>query len=174
MLRTDDKPAGLLIFAQGCAGNINGFPLRGGSGAADAAGLSLAFAASHALAESENVTPASLKARSLKLSLSLRVPSAAEREEWWAENPGDESISALLETDGNGEPQFLLFPMRVLAVGDELCIVTLPLYTFAEYQLLPVVRGRGVSVCAHACLWLYQRYWLYVATKEADIVVYRT
>ena len=32
------------MFAQGCCANINGYPLRGGYDAADAAGLSLAFA----------------------------------------------------------------------------------------------------------------------------------
>ena len=34
------------MFALGCSGNVHGFPLRGGLDAADAAGLSLALAAS--------------------------------------------------------------------------------------------------------------------------------
>ena len=37
---------GVYMFALGCSGNVHGFPLRGGLGAADAAGLSLALAAS--------------------------------------------------------------------------------------------------------------------------------
>ena len=34
---------GVYMFALGCSGNVHGFPLRGGLGAADAAGLSLAL-----------------------------------------------------------------------------------------------------------------------------------
>ena len=38
------NPQGVLMFAQGCCANINGYPLRGGYDTADAAGLSLVFA----------------------------------------------------------------------------------------------------------------------------------
>ncbi|MDP6746233.1 MAG: hypothetical protein QGH37_04255 [Candidatus Poribacteria bacterium] len=53
--------------------SINGFPLKGGFGATDAAGLSLASATCQALAESESITPAPLKAQTMKLTLSSRT-----------------------------------------------------------------------------------------------------
>ena len=50
LLAREDEPEGVFMFAQGCCGNINGHPLRGGFGACEAAGLSLAFAVTRALA----------------------------------------------------------------------------------------------------------------------------
>ena len=93
------------MFAQGCCGDVNGFPLRGGVGACEAEGLSLAFAVTRALAESKTVSPAPLRVRTLTLS----------------------------EPDGPAELQ--PFPMTAFAVGDEFCLLTLPREPYTAYQL---------------------------------------
>jgi hypothetical protein len=51
LLAREGEPEGVFMFAQGCCGDINGHPLRGGFGACEAAGLSLAFAVTRALAD---------------------------------------------------------------------------------------------------------------------------
>ena len=164
LLTVGDEPAGLLMFAQGCAGNINGNPLRGGLGAADIAGLSLGAAANRALTDAVDVAPALLRAQSLKLSLPLRVPPETECKEWLRQNPQDEAISALLDVDEAGQPEYLPFPMRAFAVGDELCILTLPLDTFAEYQLF----ADEVSPFKNTFVFGYTNgTGVYVGTKEA-------
>ena len=83
LLARKGEPEGVFLFAQGCCGNINGHPLRGGFGACEAAGLSLAFAVTQALAGAQPVAPGALKAaRSTCLCLykrRLRQPNAARR-----------------------------------------------------------------------------------------------
>ena len=69
LLARKGEPEGVFLFAQGCCGNINGHPLRGGFGACEAAGLSLAFAVTQALAGAQPVAPGALRARTLDLPL---------------------------------------------------------------------------------------------------------
>ena len=164
LLDKGGEQGGVFMFAQGCGGNINGFPLRGGFGAADAAGLSLAFATSRALAEAKTVTSAPLKVRSLNLFLPLRVPSVDECKEWSAQRPDDGRIPALLSLAESGEPRFLPFPMRAFAVGDGLCFLSLPHEPFAEYQLF----ADETSPFAHTLVFAYTNGMeSYVATKDA-------
>ncbi|HDZ21538.1 hypothetical protein LCGC14_0124090 [marine sediment metagenome] len=110
LLAAKDQPEGVFMFAQGSCGNINGYPLRGGFAACDAAGLSLAFAVTQALEADQAIAPGPLKSRSLTLSLPHRA-------------------------NQNGERQFLHFPMRAVAIGDDVCILTVTGELFAEYQL---------------------------------------
>ena len=136
LLSKEGEPEGVFMFAQGCCGNINGYPLRGGFAACDAAGLSLAFAVTRALSEDHAVTPGLPRARSMTLSLSLQdPPPIAECKELLSKEPDSRRYQDLLKIAESGEPQFMPFPMRALAVGDELCILTLTGEMFAEYQL---------------------------------------
>ena len=163
LLSKEGEPEGVLMFAQGCGGNINDFPLRGGFGACESAGLSLAFAVTRALTEYQTVTPAPLKSQSLNLSLPLRIPSVAECKELLAQNPDDQRIPALLELSESGEPRFLPFPMRAFAVGDGLCILSLPHEMFAEYQLFV----NDTSPFEHTLVFAYTNgSESYVATKK--------
>jgi hypothetical protein len=105
-----DEPDGVFMFAQGSCGNINGYPLQGGFAACDAAGLSLAFSTTQALADDQALAMGKIKSRDMTLSLPRRA-------------------------DKNGKQADLPFPMRAVAIGDDLCILTVTGEMFAEYQL---------------------------------------
>ena len=136
LLSKEGEPDGVFMFAQGCCGNINGYPLRGGFAACDAAGLSLAFATTQALSKDQDLNPGFLKARSMSLSLPLQdPPSVDECKEILAREPDNQCYQDLLNIAESGEPQFMSFPMRALAIGEELCILALTGEMFAEYQL---------------------------------------
>ena len=110
MLTAKDQPQGVFMFAQGSCGNINGYPLQGGFAACSAAGLSLAFSVTQALADERAAAPGQIASRSLTLSLPRRP-------------------------DTNGKQSFLPFPMQAVAIGDDVCILTVTGEMFAEYQL---------------------------------------
>ncbi|MXY93341.1 MAG: hypothetical protein F4047_15350 [Caldilineaceae bacterium SB0670_bin_27] len=136
LLAREGEPEGVFMFAQACCGDINGHPLRGGFGACDAAGLSLAFAVKQALAGARPVTPGAFKARSLDLPLPLEEPpTAAECRAALAEDPDSTRFHELLAVAESGERQFHPLSMRALAVGDALCFLTFTAEMFAEYQL---------------------------------------
>ncbi len=103
-------PDGVFMFAQGSCGNINGYPLQGGFAACDAAGLSLAFSTTQALEGAAEIAPGEIRSRELTLSLPRRP-------------------------DDSGEQQHLPFPMRAVAIGEDVCILTVTGEMFAEYQL---------------------------------------
>ena len=128
----------VFMFAQGCGGNINGFPLRGGIDAAASAGKKLASAAEQAV---RNKGPAvqsnKLLDVSSELSLPLRQPPSVQQcEKLLAKDPQNDFKRELLEIAKDGKRRSMKFPIRAFAVGDELCIVGLPHEVFAEYQLL--------------------------------------
>ncbi len=136
LLARKGEPEGVFLFAQGCCGNINGHPLRGGFGACEAAGLSLAFAVTQALAGAQPVAPGALKARTFDQPLPLQAPpTLAECRQALAKEPDSTRFRGLLEIAASGEPQFLPLSLRALAVGDELCLLTFTGEMFAEYQL---------------------------------------
>ena len=62
-------------------------------------------------------------------------PSVDECKELLAKEPESQRYQDLLKIAESGEPQFKSFPMRALAVGDDLCILALTGEMFAEYQL---------------------------------------
>ncbi len=127
---------GVFMFAQGSCGNINGYPLRGGLAAADAAGLSLAVAVTQALAADEAVTAGPIRSRSLTLSLPRRPPpSATECKKVLAAEPDNLRYQALLKLAESGETAYMDFPMQAIAIGDDVCILTVTGELFAEYQL---------------------------------------
>ena len=140
LLKTQGEPEGILMFAQAACGNINGHPLRGGIPAANAAGLSLAVDTRQALAEDKEITPGAVRARSVTLQLPIQdPPSVAECEAVLKEQPENrryQGLLAIAQKIAAGEPAPTLpFPMRALAVGDDLCFMTFVGEMFAEYQL---------------------------------------
>lgn len=130
------KPESVLLFAQGCAANINGYPLRGGFSACDVAGFSLAFATHQALKTATEISAAPLKACSKLVNLPFRdPPSVAECEQLIKDIPDDERYVALLEVAKSGEKRTLPFPISAFAVGDALCFLSVSHELFSEYQL---------------------------------------
>ena len=134
------KP-GIVMFAQGCAGNINGHPLRGGIGAADAAGLSLASAAFRAAGAAKSIGGNSLRIDAQRLSLPLRVPSVKEIQMWRFNQPDQNVFDELLEIAKAAKPRQMPFPLSGFAIGDDLCFVFLAHDIFAEYQLFAVEKS---------------------------------
>lgn len=161
----DLKPESVLLFAQGCAANINGYPLRGGFSACDVAGLALAFATHQALKTAVEIPAAPLKARSVLVNLSFRdPPSVAECERLIAEFPDDERYVALLEVAKSGEKRTLPFPMSAFAVGNALCLLSVSHELFAEYQLFVDEN----SPFSHTFVFGYTNgSEVYIATKKA-------
>ena len=150
-----------------CLPKAAGYPLRGGFGACDAAGLSLAFAVTRALAECQTVTPGPLKAHSMDLSLPLMdAPSVDECKALLSQETDARRIQRyqhLLAIAESGEAQFKPLSMRAFAVGDELCFLSLSGEMFAEYQLFT----DKVSPFLHT--WVFNHtngYAGYVATKK--------
>lgn len=136
LLAREGEPEGVFMFAQACCGDINGHPLHGGFDACDAAGLSLAFAVTQALAGARPVGPGALKARSIDLPLPLEEPPTADEcRAALAEDPDSTRFRELLAVAESGERQFHPLSMRALAVGDALCFLTFTAEMFAEYQL---------------------------------------
>ena len=158
----DGKPNGVIMFAQGCGGNINGYPLRGGYQACEVAGRTLAQAIVRA--KYDNVAPGKLQSRSLKLSLPFQdAPSVDECEKLVARYPDDKRYARLLEVAKSGEAKFMPFAMRTMAIGEDVCIVSLPNEMFAEYQLFAV----STSPFKHTFVFGYTNgTGAYVATRK--------
>jgi hypothetical protein len=130
------EQGGIAMFAQGCGGDINGFPLASGIEAARGAGRDLGYAVLRALQKEPNFITGRLRFANRELSLPLQSPpSIAECEKMIAARPHHSPCRKLLELAKSGEPQFLRFPMQAFAIGDELCILGLPHEPFAAYQL---------------------------------------
>ena len=161
----DLKPESILMFAQGCAADINGYPLRGGFSACDVAGFTLAFATHQALKIAEEVPAAPLKAVSVLVNLPFRdPPSVAECKQLIEEFPDDERYVALLEVAESNEERALPFPMSAFAVGDTLCFLSVSHELFSEYQLFV----DETSPFSHTFVFGYTNgSEVYVATKEA-------
>ena len=161
----DLKPESVLLFAQGCAADINGYPLRGGFSACDVAGLALAFATHQALKTATEVPTAPLKARSVLVNLPFQdPPSVVECEQLVEEFPDDERYVALLEVAKSGEKRTLPFPMSAFAVGDALCFLSVSHELFSAYQLFV----DETSPFSHTFVFGYTNgSEVYIATKKA-------
>ena len=159
------KPKSILLFAQGCAADINGYPLRGGFEACDVAGFTLAFATHQALKTAKEIPAAPLKACSKLVNLPFRdPPSVAECEQLIEEFPDDERYVALLEVAKSGEKRTLPFPISAFAVGDALCFLSVSHELFSEYQLF----ADETSPFSHTFVFGYTNgSEVYIATRAA-------
>jgi len=154
------ESGGVFMFGQGCGANINAFPLRGGPAACDASGAKLANALLRA--NLEGVRPGPIRVASLTLSLPYQpAPSAAEIEQALEETPDDERLQKRLKAVTEGTlPKSLEYPMTAMAIGPDLCILSLPYETFCDYQLY----ADKVSPFAHTVTLGYCLGGPYVAT----------
>ncbi|MDE0301300.1 MAG: hypothetical protein OXN17_21940 [Candidatus Poribacteria bacterium] len=135
LLTADDQQSGVLMFAQACGANINGFPLRGGIGACEVAGLSLAFATRNAIDNRAVITPGVLRNRQSTLSLPYKLPPVEQVKKWLSEDPESGNLKHLLEVSESGVRKYLELPMTAYAIGNDLVILMLPGEMFCEYQL---------------------------------------
>ena len=156
---------GIFMFTQACCGNINGYPLRGGIAACDAAGLSLAHSVTEALDKEHAVSPGTVRSRSMTLSLPLQdPPSLEECHRMLAREPDNVRCRELLRMAESGKRPELPFPMHAIAIGDDVCILTFKGEMFAEYQLF----AEKVSPFKHTFVLIHVNgIGPYVATEKA-------
>lgn len=157
-----------VMFAQGCGGNINAEPLRGGFEAAEAAGRALAEAALRAAEASEVLPAGRLRHATATLLLPLQAPpdpevcrrelarvEAAARESEPEGNGGAKALATylreLLDKAERGERPTLRFEIHALSLGAAWCLVTMPHEVFAEYQL----HFEEVSPSPRNMVWAY-------------------
>jgi neutral ceramidase len=132
-------PGTTWMFAQGCAGDINGTPLRGGLEAAKAAGRDLGNAVVRAL-ELEPLARLAppLRVATLPLELPLRAaPPVAEIAQKLAAEKDPERrqrFERLLSVAQRGGPAPVPCPLRALALGDAFCLATQPHEPFAAFD----------------------------------------
>ena len=154
------ESGGVFMFAQGCGANINAFPLRGGPEACDAAASKLANAVLRC--NLEGVRPGAIRAESLTVSLPYQpMPAVAEIEQALEADPENERLPKRLALAQAGtHPQTLDYPLTAMAIGPDLCILSLPYETFVDYQLF----ADQVSPFAHTITLGYCLAGPYVAT----------
>ena len=139
MLNKHSGGNGVMMFGQGCGGNINGFPLRSGIEAAKAAGRDLAHAVGRAVRNGGTpIKGQSLAHLATEFTLPLADPPPASKcRELVASNQGDRKTryQELLAIAESGKQKSVRVPVRGFAVGSELAFLMLPHEMFAEYQL---------------------------------------
>ena len=131
----------IALFGQGCAGNINGFPLRSSHEKADHAGHNLGDAVIKAIAGS---VPVQSKTLSIKQARS-EIPSRAlpGREQWqkMAEaNAKDAGRMRQLNRmkqlmDQGKQPPARRFDAYAVMLGNDWCLTTMPHEMFCQYEL---------------------------------------
>ena len=139
------------IFAQGCGGNINGYPLRGGWVKAKEAGSRLGDAVIEALCSTTEIKADSLNVQSTRVMLPAPLPSmkvwhethkllkriAYERgtagHELYLSMIGPlEVMKGMIE---RGEKPESRFDITTVMIGTEWCLITMPQEPFCEYEL---------------------------------------
>jgi hypothetical protein len=129
----------VFLFAQGCCGDINAFPLAGGIEAVAAVGRELGNAVGRAIdARADEVGGRALRAASCELTLPVAdPPPVAELEQIVSAEKNPERKArreALLVVARSGQRQTMRFPIRAFAIGTKLCLLGLPHEPFAEYH----------------------------------------
>jgi len=111
-----------------------------------------------------DLAPGKVRARYRTIRLPLRPPPSVEEvKRLMAANEDDKRLDRLLAKAEEGDvPRFIDYPMRAVAIGEELCILSLPYETFVEYQLY----ADKVSPFAHTIVLGYSEGGFgYVATR---------
>jgi neutral ceramidase len=130
----------VFLFGQGCAGNVNAFPWKGGLEAARAAGRELGEAVLRALELPPRTRPSgALAVSSVELALPLQAPpEPAALETMIAKERSEErrrNFERLLALARSGRPPDPIgCPLRAFALGAGMCLVGMPHEPFAEYH----------------------------------------
>ena len=131
----------IALFGQGCAGNINGFPLRSTHQKADEAGHKLADAVLKAMSGSVLISSKTFQVKYASAPLPSRaLPSQKSWSKMAAENQKDarrmqqlNAIKALMVT--GKEPPARRFEASAVVFGHQWCLTTMPHEMFAQYEL---------------------------------------
>ncbi|MBI3922395.1 MAG: hypothetical protein HY318_13320 [Armatimonadetes bacterium] len=173
-IREHFSESAVSMFAQGCGGNVNAEPLRGGFEAAERAGLALAEAAIKAASGSEPIEPALLRIATKSTELPLQpLPSEEECEKVLRQEkarlselersdsaPADQvwnqrdhvlRLRELLSKVQRAEEESVRLDLNLVALGDEWCLLTMNHEVFAEYQLWI----ESASPVRHNMVWAY-------------------
>lgn len=131
----------IALFGQGCAGNINGFPLRTTHENADAAGQKLGDAVLRAV---DQCTPIESEVLSIATG-STRLPSHAlpdneTWQQWYEEGKNDERRKSQLDQirklmDSNQPPPARRFDAWSISFGNEWALTSMPHEMFCQYEL---------------------------------------
>lgn len=137
-LRELQGAGGVYMFAQGCGSNINGYPLRGGFDAAQAAGRQLAEAVHAALTTTDGeLLHEPIRVYSHDQAVSLAPPPPVEDCDRWLGGETDpvriEAIRDLRSMARDGRPRTRQMRIRGVAFGDSFCLLGLSHEVFAEY-----------------------------------------
>jgi hypothetical protein len=161
------------IFVQGCGGNCNAEPLRGGFDAAGRAGARLGDAVAKAVRTSRAIEADRITCLTESVDLPFRAPppvaeiehmlsgntlaemdlekSSDEATKRWYDEDAKRCLEQLLTIARAGARSTLRFGMQGLALGRQFCLVGLMHEPFAEYQLA----AQGVSPFDHTMVLGY-------------------
>jgi hypothetical protein len=126
------KEGAIAIFAQGCGGNINGYPLQGGFCKAEEAGTKLGDAVLKAMHESRKINVDKVNVKSKRIFLPIQeIPS------WWLrkENIENSKFQSMIDMINRGKLANLRFEINAVMLGSEWCLVALSHDIICEYEL---------------------------------------
>lgn len=139
------------IFAQGCGGNVNGYPLRGGWDKAEKAGDKLGDAVIGALRNTTEINGNSINVESTRVMLPAPLPSMEvwhkthkllKRVAYERGTAGHElylgmigPLKAMKKMIERGEKPESRFDITAVMIGTEWCLITMPQEPFCEYEL---------------------------------------
>ncbi|MDE0297096.1 MAG: hypothetical protein OXN17_00515 [Candidatus Poribacteria bacterium] len=133
------------MFAQGCCGNINGYPLRSGWKKAEEAGRKLGDAVLQTLRATAAIKADKLTVESIRITLpTKKLPSMEQWEETCTRLKSldlhayahrKEQLEGIKEAIERGEQPELRFDINAVMMGSEWCLLTMSHEPFAEYEL---------------------------------------
>ena len=131
----------IALFGQGCAGNINGFPLRTTHQHADNAGKRLGDAVLKAMKTSVPLKSKTFTVKSARTTLPSKAPPTLEEWQAWqktAEGNAERTaqlqrLKGLIDRGENPPPR--RFDAYAVMIGREWCLVTMPHEMFCQYEL---------------------------------------
>lgn len=172
------------VFAQGCCGNINGKPLRGGIDAARAAGSNLAHAIVEACEKADTIASPRIDTSSECITLPLQelptidqcrqlirvqedlLKAAPDKfvEQWYARNNVLCSRQLCDIVEKGKPPEGVKFEINGLTLGDDFCLIAMSDEVFCEFQLWT----GAYSPFKHTMVWAYTNGCeIYVPTDSA-------
>jgi hypothetical protein len=161
----------MAVFAQGCCGNINGEPLRGGLQAAQKAGHDLAKAVIQAYEKAETIPCPRIRTTAESVTLPLQeLPTVDEcrgllhdqesllkttpdnfEEQWYARNNVLCVQQLCNRIEAGEQPDCIHFEIQGLTLGNEFCLIAMTDEVFCDYQLWIEAN----SLFKHTMVWAY-------------------
>ncbi|MCH8215588.1 MAG: hypothetical protein IH892_02320 [Planctomycetes bacterium] len=131
----------IAMFGQGCAGNINGFPLRSSYTNAVSQGRDLGDSVLKAIEDSDTIESGTFTVKFATASLPSRpLPTEQQLEEWLANNKDNpdrvNQLNKMRDLISRGEkPPPRRLDAYAVMFGDEWVLTTLPHEMFCQYEL---------------------------------------